>query len=174
MSRVQAVVFDWGGTLMRTLPDLRGPMAEWPRVELVPGVAEALDRLPRELVRCVATNAIDSDAELLGLALERGGIRHHFAHLFTPRELGALKPDPRFFRRILRTLGVEAPAAVMVGDAYASDICAASAVGMRTIWFAEARPSRPAPCADRVISAMADLPTAVAMLARQCGAKSEP
>ena len=178
MTAIRAIVFDWGNTLMRdcvadvgdptSLPEFRGPMAEWPRVELVPGVAEALERLPRHLVRCVATNAVDSDAELLGLALERGGIRHHFQHLFTARELGAIKPDPRFFHRILGTLRAEPAAGVMVGDSYATDICPAKAAGLRTIWFSEAPPTGPTPCADILIRSMDELPAALATL--QAGA----
>ena len=164
MTPIRAVVFDWGNTLMRDLSGFRGPMAEWPRVELVPGVADALERLPRYLVCCVATNAVDSDAELLGLALERGGIRHHFRHLFTARELGAIKPDPRFFRRILLTLGVEPRASIMVGDSYTTDIAAAKAVRMRTVWFSQAPLTRPTPCADVVIHSMEDLPSAVAQI----------
>ena len=162
MTRVRAVVFDWGNTLMRDLPELRGPMAEWPRVELVAGVAEALARLPDHLVCCVATNAVDSGAELLGLALERGGIRHRFRRLFTARELGAVKPDPRFFRRLLAAIEVEPEACIMVGDSYAADIAPAKSVGMRTVWFSEAPPARPAPCADAVIHSMTDLPAALA------------
>ena len=167
MTTIRVLVFDWGDTLMRYLPSFGGSPAGAPGTELVPGVVEALAALPSDLIRCVATNASDVDAERLRLALAHGGIAHQFSHLFTPRELGALKPDPRFFRRILETLGVEPVASVMIGDAYANDVCAARAVGMRTIWFCDAPLTRAAPCADRVIRTMADLPAAVASLAEQ-------
>lgn len=57
MKHVKAVVFDWGDTLMRAFEFY------WPRVALVPGVAEALEQLAGQVTLCVASNAGDSDAE---------------------------------------------------------------------------------------------------------------
>jgi HAD superfamily hydrolase (TIGR01509 family) len=50
-------------------------------------------------------------------------------------EAGATKPDPRIFRMALDQLGCEALEAVMIGDAWDTDITGALAAGIRPIWF---------------------------------------
>jgi HAD superfamily hydrolase (TIGR01509 family) len=164
VKHVKAVVFDWGDTLMRVL-EFTGPMAYWPHVALVPGVAEALEQLARQVVLCVASNAGDSDAELMGLALARVGIREYLDYLLTSRELGANKPHPAFFRGVLRALAIEPGECVMVGNDYEKDIAPAKAVGMHTVWFVEAPVTGPKSAADVVICSMADVVTAVAQVA---------
>ena len=157
MENIKAIVFDWGDTLMRDFPGHQGPMAHWPRVEVIPGVPEALPQLHKQMVCCVASNAGDSNAELMGFALDRVGIRQYFHHLITSRELGATKPDPAFFREVLRRLGVEPQECIVVGNDYLKDIAPARAVGLRTIWFSEGPVTEPAPCADTVLNSMEGL-----------------
>lgn len=167
----RAVIFDWGNTLMRDFPEYSGPMAGWPRVELIAGVAEALDALPGGLIRCVASNAGASNVELMGRALERAGIRWHFQHLFTSTELGAAKPAPRFFTEVARRIGVPPGACIMVGDNYRNDICGARAAGMLTVWLRTDEavgPGEPT-AAHRVIGAMADLPRVIRELVGRGG-----
>ena len=149
---------------MRELPGLRGPMANWPRVELVEGVAEALEQLSERLVCCVATNASTSGAALVGVALSRAVVRHHFKHIFASKDMGVEKPDRSFFDKVLQTVGAEPHECVMVGDDYRIDIVGAKTAGMRTIWFSEAGQGTSAPCADAVINSMTDLVPAVRAL----------
>lgn len=181
MLPVKVLIFDWGDTLMRDFPDMFGPMVSWPRVEVLPGVPEALEALSGTYMCVVASNAGASNAELMGQSLERVGIRRHFRHLFTSKELGAAKPDPRFFRGIAERVGVEREACVMVGNDLAKDIAGARQVGMRTVWLKPGAPgggatsgaargaAAPAePAADTVIASMAELPGAVARLGKSC------
>lgn len=162
---LKAIIFDWGDTLMRDFPDLPGPMAAWPHVERIDGVREALDGLDPTLIRCVASNAGASDAELMGQALGRVGIRTYFQHLFTSKELGAAKPDPRFFMEIARRLDVAPAECVMVGNDFLKDIAGANGAGMRTVWLAGgAAQTAPATCADAVIRTMAELPGVIQAL----------
>lgn len=160
--QIQAVVFDWGDTLMRVL-DFPGPMAHWPRVEMVPGADEALRQLAGRVTCCVASNAGDSDAELLGLALARVGLRGYFEHVWTSRELGATKPHPDFFRGVLQRLELEPGECVMVGDDYDKDIVGARRVGMRAVWLAGEHVEL-APSADVVIGSMGELMEAIAKI----------
>ena len=51
----------------------------------------------------------------------------------TSADAGAAKPDPRIFRRALGLAGVEAPAAVHVGDSLDNDVEGARALGIRPI-----------------------------------------
>jgi len=138
MRKIEAVVFDWGNTLMRALA-FEGPMARWPQVMLIPGVREMLAGLAGRVVCGVASNAGDSDAELMGQALARVGIRRYFDYLWTSRELGATKPELEFFQGVLTELALPPQECLMVGDDYEKDILPARAVGMRTVWFVEGR-----------------------------------
>jgi HAD superfamily hydrolase (TIGR01509 family) len=138
-------------------------MAFWPEVALLPGVGEALEAISSRLVCCVASNAGDSDAALMGRALERGGIGRHFRHLWTSRELGAAKPAPEFFAAILDRLGLEAGECVFVGNDYAKDIAPARAAGMKAVWLNPAGAAG-AEHAGAIIRTMADLPAALSRL----------
>jgi HAD superfamily hydrolase (TIGR01509 family) len=157
MRDIRAVIFDWGDTLMRDFPQFEGAMVHWPRVEQMPGVKETLQSLAGRFVLCVASNAGDSDAELMGHALERVGVRHFFDHLWTSRELGGAKPTLAFFQSILRALDLEPAACIMIGDDYKKDIIPAKAAGLWTVWLAPS-PAPMAPAADAVIHSMEDLP----------------
>ncbi len=160
MNAIRAVVFDWGDTLMRDLPRFEGAMVHWPRVERIPGVKDTLQSLTGRFTLCVASNAGDSDAELMGRALERAGIRHHFDHLWTSRELGAAKPALTFFQAILGELQLEPGECVMVGNDYEKDIVPAKAAGLCTVWLASS-PAPRAPAADAVIHSLEHLPLAL-------------
>ena len=165
MQTIKAIIFDWGDTLMRVFPQYEGPMAEWPQVELLHGADEALAELSERFVCCVASNADDSDAELMGRALERVGIRRHFRQLWTSKELKAGKPHQDFFRRIVQRLGLQPQECIMVGDDYRKDIMPAKSISMRTIWYTGTTRTDTAPHADEVIDSMADLPDAVMRMA---------
>jgi len=69
----------------------------------------------RDLDEFVAHHRLDVDAIV--------GSRAH----------GYVKPHPTIFQSALRQLGVDAPAAVMVGDSLEEDIAGARALGMRAI-----------------------------------------
>lgn len=165
---VRAVIFDWGNTLMRNL-GYSGPMCDWPRVELLPGTRDALTDLSKDFRLFAASNAGDSNAELMGRALARVGIRDRFERIWTARELGWKKPDPRFFEAAVRETGLLPAACAAVGDDYARDIVPAAAAGLRAVWLREGaeEPGRPlfrrsgeetAPEARAVIRSLTDLP----------------
>ena len=50
-------------------------------------------------------------------------------------EAGVTKPDPRIFNLALDALGRSPEDAVMIGDAWDTDIAGAQAAGIRPIWF---------------------------------------
>src|SRR4029453_4488858 len=55
--------------------------------------------------------------------------------LVTSEEVGATKPDVRIFETALARLGIGAEDAVMIGDAWLTDIAGAKAAGIRRVWF---------------------------------------
>jgi HAD superfamily hydrolase (TIGR01509 family) len=160
---IRAIVFDWGDTIMRNIPGQSGPMAHWPRVEPVAGVEEALRTLRPIYQLVLATNARDSDAELVRAALRRLGLQDCFHFVFTARDLGVTKPDVRFFRAISLRLGCRPEEVVMVGDDYAADVVGAKGAGWQAIWFNPVGAA--CPCAHpqhgAEVAAMADLPSAL-------------
>jgi FMN phosphatase YigB (HAD superfamily) len=151
---LKAIVFDWGDTVMRDFPEYKGPMATWPKVEKVEGIENALNFFHKNLTCCLASNAGDSDAESMGLALSRVNLRQHFHYLFTSLELQAKKPDPMFYLEILRRLEFEPEQCVVIGNDYQKDIVPAKSIGMITIWFTQQPDSRSAAYVDYSIDSM--------------------
>ncbi|WP_218939070.1 MULTISPECIES: HAD family hydrolase [Lysinibacillus] len=135
--KIKAVIFDWGDTLMRDFPQYKGAMAYWEKVEGVPGIEEALKNLSADYICCVASNAGDSNAERMGVALNRINIKNYFQHLFTSRELGVSKPDLEFFNQIIKKLNLTPAECIMVGNDYEKDIVPAKRIGLHTILFIE-------------------------------------
>ncbi|NBE93220.1 HAD family hydrolase [Nonomuraea sp. KC401] len=99
--------------------------------ELVfPGVAEGLDMLrARGGTLAVATSKFHASADAL---LRAAGLRDRFALVVGADQVSRPKPDPESGLLVLRTLGVHARHAVMVGDT-AHDVHMANAAGMRSI-----------------------------------------
>jgi putative hydrolase of the HAD superfamily len=161
----RAIVFDWGDTLMQDFRQFEGPMCDWPHVELLPGVRQALERLSGRFLCVVASNAGDSDARLLARALQRVNILHHFAGVWTARDLGATKPSPAFFAEVALLLGLPPAGCVSVGNDLVKDVRPAQSAGMRGVWL---NPNQlgPAPSPDgaqpdAVIRTMRELPAVI-------------
>lgn len=155
--RKKVVIFDWGDTVMRDFTEFSGPMVDWPRVEIIDGIEESLALISSHFTTCLASNAGNSNAELMGLALERVGIRGYFTHLFTSKELGYNKPDPNFFKEIISRIGVNPLECIMIGNDYERDIVPSKMAGMETILYAEKMIEEPKQLADFVIRSMSDL-----------------
>jgi putative hydrolase of the HAD superfamily len=157
----QVVLFDWGDTVMRVFPEYEGPMACWPRVEAVPGVAEALRALQPRCRLVLATNAPASGAAPVRQALARVGLEGYFQAVFTARELGVRKPEPAFFQAMLRELGCAPHDATMVGDEYPIDVVGAKAAGLRAVWFNPLVSPCPLihPLHDAEVHTLAELPS---------------
>ena len=118
MYKKKILVFDWGDTLMQTFSSQKGPMAFWPEVAQVDGAWETLQALNGKYSQIVASNADDSTADQVMLALERVGLNGFIEAVYTFRELGFRKPEVGFFRKIESILGAEPEEMVMVGDNY--------------------------------------------------------
>jgi len=72
-------------------------------------------------------------------------------------DVGAFKPDPRPFRRLLEQLDTSPEAAVFVGDSFEHDIIGAHGVGMRTTWITDDNAGNRVPRVDHVINHVTDL-----------------
>ena len=132
---VKVVLFDWGNTLMQELPGAVGTMVDCPEVAAVPGALEALRELELGRRLVVATNAAESDPSQVRAALGRVGLDQYIYEVFRARELGAQKPGPAFFEKIVEAMGCTPAEMVMVGDSYEQDVLGAAAAGIRAVWY---------------------------------------
>ena len=90
-----------------------------------------LTALRRRFVLGVVTNGID---RVQRARLGTAGLRPYFDAVVTSEGCGFAKPDPRIVHTALDALGVEATAAVYVGDDAAVDGGAAERAGTAFVW----------------------------------------
>lgn len=67
--------------------------------------------------------------------LRRIGLAHFFERSLAAREVGALKPDPALFHKVIEGTGLEPQQVVYVGDDPALDVVGARAAGMVPVWI---------------------------------------
>jgi FMN phosphatase YigB (HAD superfamily) len=161
MERVKMVIFDWGDTVMRNFMQYKGPMVYWPRVKAVDGARKAVKEISKQFICCLASNAGDSNAELMGLALERVHLKQYFTHLYTEKELGAVKPSLEFYRNILKKTGFQPGECIAVGNDYEKDIVPAGIIGIKTVWLSNAEDTAYGNKPDVIIYSMHELPPAI-------------
>ena len=149
-----------------------GPMKDWEKVEAEAGAQEALLRLRGRYRLVVATNAEDSPAADVRLALGRVGLDEYVDDVLSSADVGDHKPNYAFYRAALlhegvRGLPLDPRRAVMVGDGTTNDIAGAQRAGMRTIWYNPTKRRFPdgAQPPDAVIRKLAELPATVDRLA---------
>ncbi len=169
---IDVVFLDWGNTLMVDNGMREGPMKDWQKVEAEAGAQEALLRLRARYRLVVATNAADSPAADVRLALARVGLDEYVDDIVSSADVGDHKPNYAFFRAALlhegvRGLPLDPRRAVMVGDGTTNDIAGAQRAGIRTIWYNPTKrrfPEGPQP-PDAVIRKLSELPAVVDRLA---------
>lgn len=155
MNDVKYLIFDWGDTLMIDYSECQGAMVMWERVAPMPEVIETMPLLSEMLPCAVASNAVESDAELMKQAFERIGLDHYFSFFITSKELGANKPSDSFFKGIAAKTNYLTKEMCVVGNDYTKDIVGAKNVGMKTILITDRQGDFP--CADYVITSFGRL-----------------
>jgi HAD superfamily hydrolase (TIGR01662 family) len=161
----RALLFDWGNTLMEDIPGFSGPMADWPRVAVLPGVPETLASLKPAWRLVLATNAADSDESDIRVALRRAAIDPLIDEIYCFRRLGHKKPSPEFFQAVLADLRLPASRVIMVGDSLEGDVLGAARAGLRAVWFHPGGPETVETAQIRTIRDFRELPALLADLA---------
>ena len=164
MRTSQAILFDWGDTVMRVLPDETGPMDGWRRVEAMPGIHEILRSLKGSAQIVLATNAVDSSEDAIWRALARADLDRDFDRVYCFQGVGHRKPSIEFFTTVLRELRIDSAHAWLVGDDLESDVAGANAAGMAAVWFAPDISERRMGERYRTIHAFPELPAALGEL----------
>ncbi len=161
---IKAILFDWGGTLMREFPEYYQENADWSRVETMPGVSEVLTALSKDYDLYVASNWSGRFAERLPIALEQVNIKKFFKEIFTAKSLGVLKPEPRFYKEILKRIEADPQEVVMVGDDLHNDVIAAKQAGLFAVMYTTFTPYDMKEGGDAVIYSMHGLPRVISNL----------
>lgn len=154
------IVFDWGGTLMHTFSEYQGAMVDWPQVQAIQGVHQALEALKLHNTLVVGSNAVDSNADQLLAALERVSLRTFIDRAFTFHELSVKKPNRGFFEAIMDEMHAAYHLVIMVGDDWMADCLGAHNAGWKTIWYNPNNQISPGllPLHDGEVSSMDRLP----------------
>jgi 2-haloalkanoic acid dehalogenase type II len=67
--------------------------------------------------------------------LQRIGLAHFFERSLNARQVGALKPDPLLFHKVIEGTDLQPQQVVYVGDDPALDVVGARSAGMEPIWI---------------------------------------
>lgn len=101
---------------------------------LLPGALDFCKRLRQAgLTLAIATNGLPSAQ---WGRYRRTGLDQVIPHLFVSMEIGAQKPIPAYFDRVLDQLGVSDRSQVlMVGDGLETDILGGNRANIHTVWY---------------------------------------
>ena len=94
-----------------------------------------LDRVKRGIPGAriyIASNGVTVNA--LG-RIASTGMDRYLDGVFISEEMGAAKPDRRFFDIILERIGEPGERCLMIGDSLTSDMLGAKNAGIRSVWF---------------------------------------
>ena len=114
------------------LSDAYGAVRDETGIQSFDGVAELLGELKERYPLGLLTNG-PSDIQWEKIRALRFG--NLFDVIVVAGDVGIYKPDVRVFEILLDRLGVDAPAALFVGDNLELDIVGAHRSGMRTAWI---------------------------------------
>jgi putative hydrolase of the HAD superfamily len=116
----------------------------------VAGARPLLEALAGQGLRlAVVTNNVRREQQL---KLARCGLTSLVEALVTSEEVGVQKPDPRIFQTALDRVGVSPSDAIMVGDAWATDVEGARRAGVRPVWLNRLRDMSPDPSVSELRS----------------------
>ncbi|MEQ4305152.1 HAD family hydrolase [Plantactinospora sp. B6F1] len=123
-------------------------------VRYLPGVPDLVRDLHRDYRLAVVTNTHQPD--LVPGHLAAMGLADYFDAVVTSVELGWCKPHPRIYAATLDILGIDAGAAVFVGDTYRPDFVGPERAGIPA-YLIDPERRAPVPAARRLDSIL-DLP----------------
>jgi putative hydrolase of the HAD superfamily len=153
---IKAIIFDWGDTIMRDYA-LEGPMYKWPKVGWISGAEGLLKSIQGKYKCVIATSADHSGTEDMIEALRRINADKYFQGFYSQKELGYKKPDPRFFKAVVRKESQKPEECIMIGNMYEKDIVGAKKAGLKTIFFNENKLMGDYSLADKVVFSLNEI-----------------
>ena len=138
----------------------------------VSGALELLQALHGRVALGVVTNNVAGEQRM---KIDACGFGPLLDAVVISEEAGVAKPDPRIFELALATLGRAPEAAVMVGDAWGTDIAGARAASIRPVWFNRFGAVSPDPSVQEITSlAPVDAASALILGAERVDAVAKP
>jgi FMN phosphatase YigB (HAD superfamily) len=128
-------LFDWGDTLMVDTPGVAGKMCDWEHVEKVAFAKETLKRIHLKADIYIATAAAASTPQEIKKAFKRVGLSKYIKGYFCIQNTGFAKPDPEFYKVILKKLSISHHLLTMIGDNFEKDIIPCHKLGVKTVWL---------------------------------------
>ena len=95
-------------------------------------VQEELENLRKEHTLILVSN---TDNFSINQVLDKFQLRQHFQHIFLSCELGLIKNDTKFLKKVLKEAKLAASDCVLVGDSIHSDMEAAKEAGIKSATF---------------------------------------
>ncbi len=137
-------------------------MANWPTVEVLPGVRESLSQLHQTVTLCVATNAVISHHQDIRRALDRVNLSHYFDRVFCFMDLGFKKNQHQFWEAVELDLQIPLRQVAMVGDSLEHDALAPHSFGVQSAWLAPSEASNAGQQGVRRVSSLQEFAQLVA------------
>lgn len=109
-------------------------------MEVMPGMAEALETLKTKGIPMYILSNSGFTAEALTKVLDRLGIGKYFKKVWSSADYGKVKPDRGFFEQAIETAlkdnpGQQRSDIVFLGDIFETDVTGAHDAGIDAIWF---------------------------------------
>lgn len=100
--------------------------------QLIDGALELVKSVASRYTLGIVTNGVSYTQRI---RLANNGLTSYFPHIFISDEIGAQKPDSRFFDVVKNTLGITNPSEVLIiGDNLTADIFGGQQAGFDTCW----------------------------------------
>jgi len=131
---IKAVCFDLGDSLVVEETVGHDSSGRAITADVIKGAFEILRKLTKAGYK-VALIANDEDATSARNVITNTGLKDYFDTIVISSELGIEKPGRKIFEVALKSLGVKAENAVMVGNRVDTDIVGANRLGMTSVWF---------------------------------------
>lgn len=110
-------------------------MYQWEIVREVECARNVLNELSRLYELSVATNAEQSNEQMVLKALNRVEMDKHIQRVFTSRAVGKKKNEREFWISVSNQLEAKAEEILVVGDSFQSDVMTPTSAGMQALWY---------------------------------------
>ena len=131
---IEALCFDLGDTLVAEETVVHDTSGQATTAQVIEGAFEILQKLTKAGYK-IALIANDEDATSARNIITNTGLKDYLGIVVISGELGVEKPGRRIFEIALKSLGVKAEDAVMIGNRVDVDIVGANRSGMTSVWF---------------------------------------
>lgn len=104
-------------------------------IKIMPGLRAILPLLENYKLAIITEDASD----LTGAKIEALGLAKSFQLVLTSTDIGVMKPDPRYYKKVFSKFKVDAAECLVIGDDYQKDLAIPQKLGATTVCFGKSR-----------------------------------